>query len=401
MHVSAARPTSILKSARVSIATLFFINGMIVATWAARIPAIKHALGLSQAALGLALLGGALGALVAMNIAGYVAARVGSRPVATLTTLALCGTLPLLALAPNPVLLFGALFLFGASIGSMDVSMNVQGVAAEKGYGRPILSSFHAMFSVGGLLGALAGGLAAAVGWNPALDFGVVAIVAVILGVISVPGLMPSNADSGGAGVALALPSRALLAVGLVAFCTVVAEGAMTDWTALYLNMTAGAGVGVAALGFAAFSLSMATSRFAGDRLNLRFGPVSLVRVGALIAACGVILALAAPLPVPAIVGFGLTGIGLASIFPIAISAAGRSRDMPVGTAVASVATWGYFGFLAGPPTIGFIAQATSLRLALGVVVALCLLAALLATAVAPAGQRLEEQEIVAAVEPW
>ena len=380
MPLSEGRP----RRARGAVLLVFLVNGALTATWASRIPAIKHALGLNQAELGVALLGGAIGALIAMNVSGYFAARLGSRPVTIVTTLALCGVFPLLALAPNLPLLFGALFLVGACIGSMDVAMNAQGVTVENLYGRPVLAGFHGMYSLGGLLGALAGGLAASLGIDPVGNFVSASIVSVCIALFASAWLLPAHADAGGGAIQLALPSPALLSVGLVALCTVVGEGAMTDWTAVYLRDTVGTSAGVATLGFAMFSLVMAAGRFAGDRLNLRWGPVSMVRWGTLISAAGVSLAIALPSAITAIVGFGLAGAGFAAIFPIAISTAGRSHDMPSGTAIAAVSTCGYFGFLVGPPAIGFVSQAGGLRLGLGVVVLLCLLASALAPSVAP-----------------
>jgi MFS family permease len=365
-----------------------------VATWASRIPAIKHAVGLSQAGLGLTLLGGAVGALLAMNVAGFLTARWGSRPVAIVTTLAVCGSLPLLALAQTPVALFTALFLLGATIGSMDVAMNAQAVAVERRLDRPILSSFHGMYSLGGLAGALAGGVAAGLGFDPLANFAAAAIVSLCIAVPAFAWLLPAGVDSAGAGVTFSLPSRAVLTVGLIAFCTVVGEGAVADWSAVYLRSEADATAAVAAFGFASFSLTMAASRFAGDRLNARFGPSNMVRWGGLVAAVGFLVVIAVPVPFVAIAGFGLAGMGFSSIFPIAISAAGRIPSVASGTAIAAVATCGYTGFLIGPPVIGFIAQATSLRFGLGVVVALSLLAAALAPAAnGEVDQRPEQQE--------
>lgn len=377
-HAAAPAP----RAARLAVATIFFVNGALAATWAARIPAVQQRLALSASELGLALLGAAVGALVAMNLAGYLAARLGSRPVTTIAALCACVAFPLLALAPSLPLLVGALVLYGATIGSMDVAMNTQGVAVERRYGRPILTSFHALFSLGGLAGAFVGGVVAAHGIAPWPHFLGTAILAAIVVIIASRFLLPAHADAGGAGVSFVRPTRALLALGIVAFCTVLGEGSIGDWSALYLANTVRTGPGLAAAGFAAFSLLMALGRLAGDRLAARFGPARLVRLGGLLAAGGLALALIVPWTPAAVAGFALVGAGFAVVFPLAISAAGRAVGLAPGTAVATVATCGYFGYLIGPPAIGFAANAFSLRLALVFVVLLSLLAAVLAPAV-------------------
>ncbi len=363
-------------------ATTFAINGMLGATWATRIPAVQERLNLSPSALGVALLGAAVGALIAMNIAGYLAARLGSSRIAIVAGLLFCGTVPLLALAPSLPFLIAALVVFGATTGSMDVAMNTQGVTVERRYGRPILTSFHAFFSMGGLLGAFIGGVVAGRGLGVLPHFSIMAAIGALalLGVSRL--LLPSDADAGGSKIALAWPTGVLLILGVVAFCSVLGEGAIADWSAIYLLHGIGAGAALAAGGYAAFSLLMAVGRFLGGNLTARFGPVIMVRFGALLAAAGLSLALAIHWTPTALLGFALVGAGFSVIFPITLSAAGGVRGIPAGTAIAAVATCGYVGYLIGPPTIGFLAQALSLRLALVVVVALCLIAAALAPVV-------------------
>jgi MFS family permease len=382
------------------VAILFLVNGFLAATWASRIPAVKHSLGLNQAELGLVLLGSAIGALIAMYLTGSLAARFGSRPVVTIATICLCLVLPFVGLAPHPVVLFGALLLFGATLGSMDVAMNTQAVEVERQYRRPILTSFHGMYSLGGLLGALAGGAAAAVGLVPAGNFAVAAGIGLVAAMSVAAWLLPSTPDISSSAFSIRLPSRDLLRIGLVAFCTVVGEGAMADWSAVYLRYFTGSTAGVAALGFGAFSLLMAVSRFRGDRLTSRFGPVNMVRAGGLLSASGMLLAVLVPMSVPAIAGFALTGIGFAAIFPIAISAAGRAGPIP-GQAIAMVATCGYVGFLAGPPVIGFVSQATNLRVGLGVVVVTSLISVVFAGSVRPGDAQHVMPTGYAQVEPF
>jgi MFS family permease len=376
----AARP---LVAARLAVLGIFFLNGLALASWVVRIPAVQEKLTLSEGLLGLALLGAAVGALAAMPATGWLVARVGSRPVVGVTGLLLCGSLILPALAPNLALLVVSLVMLGASNGAMDVSMNAQAVAVEKRYGHPIMSSFHAAFSLGGLAGAAGGGVVASlgVGLLPHLA-GIAALTAAAV-VVAYRAMLPGDADRGDDGEpAFARPTRALAGLGIISFCVLLGEGAMADWSAVYLNGPLGTGPGFAAAGYAAFSVAMAAGRLFGDRLAQRFGPVWLVRAGAAVAAVGLGLSLAVGDPLFALVGFASAGVGFSIIFPAALSAAGRTKGTTAGPAIAAVATAGYFGFLVGPPSIGFVAELTGLGGALYIVVALSAAIVLLAGSV-------------------
>jgi MFS family permease len=294
--------------------------------------------------------------------------------------------LPLLALAATLPILVGTLVLFGASNGSMDVAMNAQGAAVERHYGRPILNSFHACWSLGGLVGALAGGLVASHSSALWPHFLGVALLCAILTLSVARALLPATAEAQEAAVAFARPSRAILALGLVAFCVVLGEGAMADWSAIYLNGTLRTGAGLAAAGYAAFSVVMALGRGVGDQLTLRLGAGTMMQLGGLVAALGLTLALVVTWTPLALLGFGLVGAGFSVVFPLTLSAAGRVSTQAASTAIAAVATCGYAGFLIGPPVIGFMADALSLRVALGVVVLLSLCAAVCARTLRTAG---------------
>jgi MFS family permease len=373
---------SVPRAARLAVAVYFFLTGATFASWATRIPAIQTKLGLNPGTLGIALLGIAAGELVSMNLAGYLAARFGSRSVTVIASVCLSVMLSILPLAPNLLVLVAVLVLFGASFGSVNVAMNTQGVAVERRYGRSIFSSFHACYSIGGLTGALVGGLVAAHNIAPWPHFLGVAFLGVILTLVFARFLLPARVDAQGASVTFARPTRTLLALGLVAFCVVLGEGAMADWSAVYLNTILRAGVGLAAVGYAAFSIVMALGRGLGDRLTNHFGAGMMVRIGGLIAAGGLTLALVVNWVPLALVGFGLVGAGFSVIFPLTLSAAGRTSQQISGTAISTVATCGYVGFLVGPAAIGFAADALSLRVALGVVVLLSLCAAAFARVV-------------------
>jgi MFS family permease len=357
-------------AARLAVLGIFFLSGFGFASWAVRIPAVQEKLGLGEGLLGVALLGMSVGSLVSMPLAGWIVSRLGSRLVVGATALAYSLALPLLAIAPSLALLLPALALVGAATGSLDVSMNAQAVAVEKGQGRPIMSSFHAAFSLGGLAGAAAGGAVAAAGVGVAPHLAGVAGVSLVAFVIAYGQMLPAGVDRGeGGDPAFARPTRALAGLGVISFCVLLGEGAMADWSAVYLNGTLGTGPGLAAAGFAAFSATMVAGRLLGDRLIARFGPVALVRAGGAVSALGLGVSLTVAQPVAALVGFGCAGLGFSIIFPAALSAAGRAKS--AGPAIAAVATTGYFGFLVGPPSIGFAAEAVGLGGALFIVVAL------------------------------
>ncbi len=368
-----------VQRARLAVLTVFFVNGAVLASWVPHIPYVKAKLELSPSLLGLALLAIAAGALVAMPAAGLWVAKVGSRRMTTLAALVFCCALPLPLLTPSLPLLALALFLFGAGNGSMDVSMNAQAVAVEKRFGRAIMSSFHAMFSLGGLVGAGVAGVVVALGVSPVTHVFVAAVVLALLALTALRHFLPAEVDATPQTPAFILPRRALLGLGLVAFFVLIGEGAMGDWSAVYLSTVLGTGPGLAAAGYAAFSLTMAVGRFTGDYLVQRFGPVTLMRASGLVAALGLGTGLLLAHPLAAILGFAAVGAGLANTIPILFSAAGRSREMAPGPAIAAVATTGYLGLLTGPVMIGGLADLAGLPVGLGLVVLFSLLAVALA----------------------
>ena len=378
-------------AARFAVTAIFFLNGFILSSWVPRIPAVKDALDLSEGRLGLALLGTAVGALMAMPVTGWLLPRVGSRVMTTLGVLLLAVFLVGLALANSWATLTLALGLFGAANGTLDVSMNAHGVVVERGYRRPILTSFHAAFSFGGLAGAAAGGVFAGMGVAPRTHFLIVTVVCAGAGFAVSRKLLPGDVDRRPRPAAtdkrrdrrLFRPPGRIVIAGIVALACLLGEGAVADWSAVYLNESLGSSEGVAAVGFVAFSLTMAIVRLIGDRLAASWGPVLFVRGGGALVAAGLGLGLVIQQPWAAIAGFGAVGAGLAGIFPVVLSAAGRMEGLSTGAALAFVATLGYTGFLVGPPAIGLAAEVVGLKVALGIVVAMGLLIVVLAGSLA------------------
>jgi MFS family permease len=371
-----------LRPARAAIGALFFINGFAFATWVSRIPAVQQSLDLSPAVLGAALAGIGGGSFLAMPLAGWLIARLGSRPVASLTTLASAMTVALPAMAWDVVALGIALGVFGAAMGAMDIAMNAQGVELEQRYGAPIMSTFHALWSFGGMSGAAMGGVIAASGIGVTAHFAGVALALLAVAAAMLPYLVAAAPRAAGQAAGRLRLSRTLIGLSLLALCIMVSEGAIADWSPVYLGSVLGTGPGIAAAGFAVFSGAMMAGRLAGDWLTLRIGRVRIVRSGALLAAGGLTAALVAGTVPAALAGFLCVGAGLSVIIPLVFSAAGRLDHRSAGPGLAAVTTAGYLGFLAGPPVIGFAAERLTLPLAMGIVVLLVLIGAVLARAV-------------------
>ena len=383
-----------MRGTRIAIALVFLGDGLLLGSWAARIPAVQRHADLTNARLGLALFAASVGALVAMPLAGWLCGRTGSRGVAVVGLLGGAASLLFASLAGNLAELSGALFGFGAGFGTINVAANAQGLALERRYGRPILSSFHAAFSSGGLAGAGLGALIAGLGVGPRAHFGALLLLLALLAAAAGPRLLTREADELERAAILVRPPRALLVLGAAAFCTMLAEGAAADWSAVYLSRSLGAAAALAALGYTAFSLAMVVSRTVGDRLNVRVGPVSLVRGGGLLAAMGLAAALVNGSTIAALAGFIAMGAGLGVVVPVLFRAAGSTPGVSAGVGVAAVSTIGWLGFLSGPPAIGFAAGAVGLRGALGLVVLATLLLALLARSARPRRRALELEHL-------
>jgi MFS family permease len=350
---------------RLAVLVAFFVNGALLATWVSRIPAIQIELNLSEGALGIVLLGIGAGVLTALSLAGGFIGRFGSRFVTIAASVAMCLFIPLLALAPNASTLWVALFLFGAATSTMDVAMNDQAVMVEQRSQKPLMSSFHASFSIGALFGAVLGAGIVWLSLDTLSHFILAALLFFILMAIVARFLLPTEGRQREGESMFRLPPRIVWPLGAIAFCAAIGEGAMADWSGVYLNQTIQTTTAVAALGFAAFSLTMTIGRLLGDRLATRFNPVLIVRFGGLIAALGLLAAIITTQPLVVLLGFAAVGLGVANVIPMAFSAAGKLSGLPPGVGIAGVATIGYAGFLAGPPMIGLVAEATSLRLSM------------------------------------
>ncbi|WP_377704114.1 MFS transporter [Pseudoduganella sp. UC29_71] len=346
----------------------FLVAGITMAAWAPLVPYAKDRLNLEASQLGMLLLCLGIGSLLAMPVTGALTTRFGCRPVVLLSGALVCAVLPFLAVAPSPLLLGVTLFLFGATIGTLDVAINVQAVRVEKESGGALMSGFHGMFSVGGIAGA--GGMAALLwaGMDTLMAAVLVAAIAAAVLALAAPKLLPAApAAQGEAGEdkrLFVVPRGAVAVIGLLCFACFMAEGAVLDWSALLLTSATGISADQGGLGYAAFAVAMTLGRFSGDKIVARFGRQRVLLAGGLCAAAGFFTAVAAPSPAVALLGFVLIGLGASNIVPILFTAAGNQHDMPAGLAVGAITTLGYAGILAGPALIGFIAHASSLQMA-------------------------------------
>ncbi|MFF9347564.1 MFS transporter [Streptomyces sp. NPDC014734] len=360
-----------VRRARFAVAAVFAVHGSVTGSFATRVPWIQDHAGVSAGQLGLALAFPAIGASLAMPLASAISHRFGARTalrgLLALWTLALI--LP--SLAPNLLTLCAALLVYGASAGMSDVAMNALGVEVENRLGKSIMSGLHGLWSVGALVGSAAGTVAAHLGTDARLHHVVAALVLTVLGVLACRGVLDLRSEPDEEPPPrFTLPPKSALIIGAVGFCAVFAEGASLDWSAVYLRDIMGTSAGLAAASTTAFALTMAVARIAGDKVVDRFGAVRTVRVSGALATVGGVLVVTAPSAVAAMCGFGLLGLGVAVVVPLAFAAAGRSGPNP-SQAIAGVATITYTSGLIAPSAIGTLAEATSLVVSFGLVTVL------------------------------
>jgi len=335
---------------------IFFMAGFGAAAWAPLVPFAKARAGIGDGVLGLLLLCLGAGSIVSMPVAGALAARFGCRRVLTAAAVAICLPLPFLATVSGLPLLVGALVVFGAGLGAFDVTINVQAVIVERASGRAMMSGFHGLFSVAGAAGVTA---LLGLGASP-----LQATLCVVAGLVvalawAAPHILPFGSERDGP--AFAMPHGVVLLIGLLCFTLFLAEGAMLDWSAVFLTSVRGMKASFAGLGYAAFALTMTIGRLTGDRIVHRFGGARVIAFGALLAAAGFTLATLAPFWQAALLGYAVVGAGCSNIVPVLFSSVGRQTVMPESLAVPAIATLGFAGVLVGPAAIGFVAHALSL----------------------------------------
>ena len=366
-----ARPAR-SRSPRIAVTAVFVAHGLLFASWTAHIPHIMRHLGLSDGTLGIALLGAPVGSVAAMLLASYLIPRLGSRRVVQVALVGYCATGPLVGLTGSLAALFGALFIWGAFQGTLDVAMNTQAIAVERAGRSVLMSGLHGSWSIGSFAGAGIGALAVGAGLGLTPQLLILGTIALLGAGLLTSRMLPDATGRPGAerprtGTRSASRwSGGMILLGAIAFAGMLCEGASADWASVYLSGPLHATGVVPGLGYAAFALAMVTVRLSGNRLLRRFRPSRLLPVLAAVATAGFAAGLAIGRPAAAIAGFVFLGIGLASVIPAVFSAAGRIAGLHPGTAVATVSACGWTGFVCGPPLIGHLASLASLPVALG-----------------------------------
>jgi predicted MFS family arabinose efflux permease len=366
-----SRPSSpSLASASVALRTQFFVMGVLFATWGVHVPIVKAHYGLGEQTLALAMLASGVGALAALAYAGRIVGRYGPRVVAAVMGCISCGAIACLEASTQYAALIAVMLVFGSFGSLFDVSLSAEASEIERLAGKPMMSGFHGMFSLGGMAGAGLGSAVPALGLTPQghllLATGLCAAAILIASRAMLP--LPEKHDAE-AKQPLSLPRGPLLLLGVLASMGLIAEGAMYDWSVLFMKQERASDASTAALAYASFSGAMAAGRFGGDWVRARLAPRRLLRASGVLAAAGMALTLAVPSPLVALAGFALVGLGLSNVVPMLFSAASQVPGVSPAHGIAAVSGVGYLGMMAGPPLIGLIAEHSSLTTGLLVVV--------------------------------
>lgn len=390
-----------LRAARVATFVYFSLCGTLMGTWVVNIPAIEERVGITHATLGglLVLLG--LGAFIGMQVAGRLTDSLGARIVVPTTGVLCSAALVLPGLPRDPWTLAGALLAFGFCNGCLDVSMNAHAVHVEKAYGRPVMSAFHATFSVGGVLAALVGAATASAGLSPAAGMAAMGALGIAIALVTARALLPTaptSADTGSAGQTEQAPaaehrgtSRRIWILAALALMVMLCEGAANDWSALHLKDVLGAPASTAAFAYGTFAATMTIGRLLADRLVARFGSMAILRYGAATAAVGITIVTVSPWIWAAFAGWALFGLGLSGCVPQLFSAAGHADPSAAGANVSRVAGLGYVGMLAGPAAIGWLTHLVALNHAFVLLILLCAITAVAAGILRTGSDRTRE----------
>lgn len=348
---------------RVAVSAVFFLSGLCFASWASRIPDIKNTLGLNEGQLGGVLLGLPAGSLVALPLAGWMVHRYGSKKVVILSSILYALFLPLLGLANAVIELIGAVILFGLVGNLTNIAVNTQAVGVEFHYGKTIMASFHGLWSLAGFVGGAVGAAMIDLKVTPFYHFSIVGALCLLIIFMAYRNMLSEDINkSSEQGLVFKKPDKLLLRIGIIAFCGMMCEGCMFDWSGVYFDKIVNVDASLTTLGYIAFMSTMASGRFVADYFTQRFGAVALLQFSGILIFSGLLISVLFPSLIYATIGFLLVGAGTSSVIPLSFSIAGRSKTYSPGIALAMVSTIAYFGFLFGPPIIGFIAEEFNLR---------------------------------------
>jgi MFS family permease len=365
---------------RIAVSSFFFLTGICFASWASRIPDIQAKLQLNSAALGGILLCLPIGLITSLPIAGFLVAKYGSRIIVMMAAILYSITLPMLGFAATTTELMIALFVFGFGGNMLNISINTQAVGTEVLYQKPIMASFHGIWSLAGFTGAAVGTLMVRFHMIPPYHFLCITGFAFAILFIFSGNLIRKDSNRDEKQPIFVKPDKYILNFGLIAFCSMICEGAMFDWSGIYFAKVVRPDPAFVTVGYTAFMCTMATGRFVGDWVAFRLGMKRMLQLSGILTASGLLLAVCFPQFITATIGFLIVGAGVSSVIPMIYSAAGKSSVMSPGVAIAAVSTIGYLGFLIGPPFIGFIAQATSLRVSFSLIAVMGTMIAVIAS---------------------
>jgi MFS family permease len=365
-HIIRSEPVaafSTMRMNRIAVSIMFFLHGLCFASWAARIPSIQENLKLTSSALGAVLFALPAGFFLSLPFAGWFIGIFGSKRVVILSVALYSVSLLCIGLASTTLTLVIALFAFGFFANLLNISINTQAVIVERLYGKKLMATFHGLWSLAGFAGAAIGTLMIGNNIAPYQHYIIISIAVLIVSCISSFYLVAHDDNSTDEKRPLfAMPDRSLLSLGIIAFCSMMAEGAMFDWSGIYFSKVVNTNTELTGLGYTTFMIAMAAMRFTADGLSEKFGMRKLIQASGALTTAGLILAVIQPQLIPALVGFFIIGMGVSSVVPMVYSAAGKSKVLSPGTALTAVSSLGFMGLLMGPPIIGFIAEATNLR---------------------------------------
>lgn len=360
--------TSVVGASR-ALRAQFFVLGVMFATWGVHVPTVKGHYGLGEQALAIAMLASGVGALLALAQAGRVVGRWGPRAVSAAMGVLCCASVACLLAWPAYAALLAVMLVFGVTGSLLDVAINTEATEIERLAARPLMSGFHGMFSLGGMAGASLGSAAPALGFSPQAHLLVATGLGAAVVLVASRAMLPVPEHNAEEKHPLSLPRGPLLLLGVLASMGLIAEGAMYDWSVLFMKQERASSPSTAALAYASFSGAMAAGRFGGDWVRSRVSPARLMRASGALAAAGMTLALAVPSPWVALLGFAGVGLGLSNVVPVLFSAASQAPGVSPAHGIAAVSGVGYLGMMAGPPLIGLIAEHASLAAGLLVVV--------------------------------
>lgn len=352
------------KKNRLAVSAVFFAYGLTFASWASRIPTIQQNLDISDGVLGLVLFSLPAGLFFCLPFSGWIINHFGSKKVVVTAGLVYTGLLLLIGLSQNLMQLVAVLFAFGFFSNLLNIAVNTQAAGVENSYKKPIMASFHGMWSLAGFAGAAIGTLMMGYGVEPAYHFVLIFMLMLLIIFVSTKNMLDKDAGQSADGLKFVMPDRPLLKLGVIAFCSLVCEGTMFDWSGVYFLKVVKAEPAWVGAGYTAFMISMAAGRFIADSVTHKIGVKRVLQLSGLLMVTGLLISVVFPYQIPAIMGFLLVGIGVSSVVPLAYSAASKSTTMPPSQALSTVTTIGFFGLLVGPPVIGLISGASDLRTA-------------------------------------